>query len=115
MDFDQSWWSRVWIGSARRSFSIVAWSDVVTQHSVLYVPTVGYCVCCDIPARLIKPADWYATYYMGLFLDMFFSTSLIPRTKWHIMLYSLQAVCKEGVPTGTVTILGGRSVGHSKQ
>ena len=36
------------MGSACSSHSIVAWSDVDNQYSVLYVPTVGICVCCDI-------------------------------------------------------------------
>jgi len=31
------------------------------------------------------------------------------------MSYSLQAGCKEGVQTGNVAVLGGHSIGHSKQ
>jgi hypothetical protein len=65
MGFKQSSYSRVWIGSACSSYSSVAWSDVNNQYFVLYVPTVGYCVCCDISAGLIRPDDLYGTCYMG--------------------------------------------------
>jgi len=66
------------MGSACSSCSNVMWSGVYIQYFVLYVPRVGYCVCCDISAGLIRPADLYATYYMGLFFDMRVSTSLNP-------------------------------------
>jgi len=85
------------MGSACSSCSIVAWSAVDNQYFVLYVPTVGYCMYCDISAGLIRPADLYASCYMGLFFDMRFSTSLIPFLQCPIMSYSLHAVYILGV------------------
>jgi len=67
----------VWMGSACRRCSIVARSDVDNRYFVLYVPTVGYCLCYDISAGLIRQTDLYATYYMGL-CNMRVSTALIP-------------------------------------
>ena len=103
------------MGSARSSCSIVAWSNVDNQHFVLYVPNVGYCVCCDISAGLKKPADLYGTCYMSLFFDMCFSTSLNPLLQCPIMTYNLQAVCMQSAPARNVIILWGHSIGHSKQ
>ena len=99
------------MGSACRSCLIVAWPDVYNQYSVLYVPTVGYCVCCDISARLLRPNYLYAFCYMGLFFNMLDLTSLIPLSSVSIA----QAVCLQIVRGGKVTILGGHSIGHSKQ
>jgi len=80
------------MGSVCSSFSNIAWSVVDNQYFALYVPTVSYCVCCDISAGLIRPADLYAICYMGLFFYMRVSTSLIPLLHCPIMPYSLQAV-----------------------
>ena len=71
------------------SYSNVARCDEDNQYFVLYVHTVSYCVCCDISAGLIRPNDLYGTCYMGLFFDMFVSTSLIPILQCPIMPYSL--------------------------
>jgi len=90
MYFDQYCYSRVWMGSACSSCSAVVRSD--NQCFVLYVPTVGYCVCCDISAGLIRPADLYATCYMGLFFDIHISTHLISILHCPITPISLQAV-----------------------
>jgi hypothetical protein len=85
------------MGNACKSCSIVARSVVDNQYFVLYVPTVGYCVCCDISAGLIRPTDLYATRYMSLFFDMRLSTFLIPLLQCPIMPHSLQAVCMYGI------------------
>jgi len=82
--------------SACSIYSTVPLSDVDNQYFVLYVPTVGYCLCCDISAGLIRQTDLYATCYMGLH-DMSVSTSLIPLLQCLIMPYSLQAVCIYGI------------------
>ena len=110
------------MGSACSSCSNVMWSGVYIQYFVLYVPRVGYCVCCDISAGLIRPADLYATYYMGLFFDMRVSTSLnpffsVPLHKPSVYRVSQEevSVCIQGVPGGSVTILEGHGFGHSKQ
>jgi len=50
------------MSSACSSHSIVAWSDVDKQYSVLYVPTVGICVCCDI--GWINNANWSIRYML---------------------------------------------------
>jgi len=81
------------MGSACSSCLTVVHSDVDNQYFVLYVPTVGYCVCCVISAGLTRPADLYATCYMGLFLDMRVSSSLTPFLQCPITLFSFQAVC----------------------
>jgi hypothetical protein len=99
------------MGSACSSCSIVAWSDVHNQYFVLYVPTVGYSVYCDISAGLIRPTDLYATCYIGLLFDMHVSTFLILLLQCPIM----QAVCIQSVSGGNITILDGHSIGHSKQ
>jgi len=67
------------------------------EYFVLYVPTVGYCVCCDISVGLIRPADLYATCYMDLFFDMGVSTFLIVIIQCPVTLNSLQAVCIYGI------------------
>ena len=65
------------MGSACSIAQIVACSDLDNQYFVLYVLTVSYCVCCDISAGLIRPADLYAKFYMGYFFHMLVSKSLI--------------------------------------
>jgi len=80
------------MGSACKSFSNVARSDVDNQYVVLYVPTVGYCVCCDISAGLIRQTDLYVTCYMGLLFDMRDSTSLLSILQCLITPYSLHFV-----------------------
>jgi hypothetical protein len=92
------------MGSACSSCSIVAWCVVDNQYFVLCVRRVGYCVCCDISARMIRPTDLYATFYMGLFFDMCVSTSLIPFLQCPI----IQATCIQSVSGGNDTILGGQ-------
>jgi len=79
------------MGSACSSCSTVARSAVYNQYFVLYAPTVCYCVCCDISAGLIRPADLYGTCYMGLIFEMRVSISLISILQCPIMPYSLQA------------------------
>jgi hypothetical protein len=86
------------------SCSIVARSDVDNQYFVLCVPTVGYCVCCDISAGLIRPTDLHATLYIRLFFDMCVSTSLNPFLQCPI----IQAACIQSVSGGNDTILGGQ-------
>jgi len=103
------------MGSACSSCSIVARSAVDNQYVVLYVPTAGYCVCCDKSAGLIKPADLYGVCYIGLLFDIIVSTSIIPFLQCPIMLYSLQAACTNSVPGGNVTILEDHVIGHSKE
>ena len=52
---------------------------------------------------------------MGLLSDMRLSSFLIPLLQCPIMLYSLEAVCIQGVQGGNVTILGCPSIGQYKQ
>jgi len=66
------------MGSSCSSCSTVARPDVENQYFVLYVPTVGYCVCCDISAGMIRQDYLYGTCYMGFIFDMRVSKSLIP-------------------------------------
>jgi hypothetical protein len=60
------------MGSACSSSSIFAWSDVDNQYFVLYVPTFGYSVCLNISVGWIRPADLYASCYMGYSLTSAF-------------------------------------------
>jgi hypothetical protein len=99
------------MGSACSSCIIVARTDVDNQYFFLRVPRVGYYVCCNISAGLIRPNDLYATFYMGLFFDMLDLTSLIPYLQCPIM----QADCKQSVRGGNVTILEDHDIGYSKQ
>jgi hypothetical protein len=85
------------MGSACSSCSTVTQPAVDNEYFVLYVPTVGFCVYCDISARLIRSNYFYATYYMGLFFDMRVSTYLIPFLLCPNMIYSLQFVYIYGI------------------
>jgi len=101
------------MGNVCSGFSTVTWSDVDKYYFVLYIPTVGYFVCCDISAGLKRPTYLLATCYIGLFFNMCFSTFLIPLLQCPIMPYNLHDIyiCHfqgcASLPMSTLFTLGG--------
>ena len=115
MDFDMSLQSRVQMVSACSSCSNVARSVVDNQYFSPYVPTVCYCVCCDISTGLIRPADLYGTCYMGLLFDMRVLTFPIPLLHCLIMLQNLLFVCTYGIPFSNFIVCNTLDTPQSEQ
>ena len=86
MDFDQS--CEALFGWEVHVAGVQSSPCPMCTTSILFCKYVLPVTLCAV----VKQLDWYATWYIGLFFDMSFSTFLIPLIQCPIMTYNLHDI-----------------------